>query len=253
MRILDKNLLKYDSKNTLTVALPAYLMTFIAFICKVLFGWVLENLDRDTNAWIVLMLQIVYWLSGFLITLLLVVSVIWVIVDFYRTVFGKLGYLTHTLPVSPEEILHSKLLVGGSFILVSCVMVLLMFSYEDMSDYLEVANQIGASLIFSLIFVGIVTIVFQMLCLMTAVALGHLTRHKILMSFLFGYLLYQFVGNIPFAGTMIYLVIRAEQAMGEGLDAIAEIFWVYGTFSLLFCPIFYFNILKIMKKKLNLE
>ncbi len=253
MRVLDKNLLKYDCKNTLNIALPAYLATFVAFICKEVLGWVLDNYEQEMNLWVLMMLQFIKGISGFLVVLLLVVTGIWVIVDFYRTVFGKLGYLTHTLPVTAEEILHSKLLVGGGFLLCSCILVLLMSTYKDIVTYFEYGLELSVSLVMALCFVGIVTIFFQMLVLMTSVALGHLTRYKIFMSFVFGYLLYQFVGNIPFIGTMVYLVIRSEQAMGDGMEAMAEIFWVYGVLSLLFCPVFYFNILKIMKKKLNLE
>lgn len=62
-------------------------------------------------------------------------------VHFYRTMYTDQGYLTHTLPVSKHEILCSKILVGGLWMLIvnaavflSCVVVLGSLVGAFMSD-----------------------------------------------------------------------------------------------------------------------
>lgn len=67
-------------------------------------------------------LNILSGLTLLLYVILLVCSyfgiIVYLVVHFYRTMYTDEGYLTHTLPVTQHQILVSKLLVGGLWVLV---------------------------------------------------------------------------------------------------------------------------------------
>lgn len=53
------------------------------------------------------------------------VVIIYLYVRFYRNLYTEEGYLMHTLPVTPAQLLHSKLLVGYFWIAVNGLLIIL--------------------------------------------------------------------------------------------------------------------------------
>lgn len=50
--------------------------------------------------------------------------IIYLGIHFYKSMYSNEGYLTHTLPVTPHQLLISKILVGGLWNLIICLMVI---------------------------------------------------------------------------------------------------------------------------------
>lgn len=153
------------------------------------------------------------------ITILICISygmMIYLGIHFYKSMYSNQGYLTHTLPVTPHQLLISKILVGGLWNLIIAAMVIfsvivlvvsLLFTvfslqYPGMSTqeiismmeqqhyfgnmYVEIEAYTGGSFV-SYIVILLITMAagcfYGTAQLYGAVTLGQLSRkHKVLMS-----------------------------------------------------------------------
>ncbi len=106
-------LIKHDFKSTSKVMVPIS----IAFVAITLLGVLFLGtnlMQQEELLPLTITLLIAYILM--LITLTMI-SQIYLIVHFYRNMFSSQGYLTFTLPASPQKIFHSKMLVGCTWLL----------------------------------------------------------------------------------------------------------------------------------------
>ena len=101
-------LLKHEIKNTGKILLPLNLaligVTLIGMI--VLGSKIFENEHIGMLAGALL----VFYILG--IVALFIVTYVFLMITFYRSMYSAEGYLTHTLPVSPITTLNSKLIVS---------------------------------------------------------------------------------------------------------------------------------------------
>lgn len=112
-------LLKHDFKATGRVMLPMYLLLVIVTILgSVLLGSRL--LQREALLPLAVTLLIAYILMLIAIG---IITTVYQIVYFYRSLFTTQGYLSFTLPVSPWSLLHSRAIVGFVWNLLSSVSV----------------------------------------------------------------------------------------------------------------------------------
>lgn len=101
-------LLKYEWKDTRRLLLPINLVIIILTII----GCILLNtsiFDTDTGFLLAIPLFGIYLLS---IIAFSFTTLIYIYVRFYKNLFTAEGYLMHTLPVTRNELFHSKLIMG---------------------------------------------------------------------------------------------------------------------------------------------
>ncbi|MCI8281666.1 MAG: hypothetical protein HFI76_08230 [Lachnospiraceae bacterium] len=111
-------LIKHDFKSTSKVMIP---ISF-AFVAITLLGVLFlgtKLMQREELLPLTITLLVAYILT--LVTLTMVTQ-IYLIVHFYRNMFSAQGYLTFTLPSSPQKIFHSKMLVGCAWMLLISVL-----------------------------------------------------------------------------------------------------------------------------------
>ncbi|MCM1026811.1 MAG: hypothetical protein NC432_10260 [Roseburia sp.] len=133
-----------------------------------------------------------------------------IVLQFYRTMYSGEGYLTHTLPVTKNQLLVSKILVGGVWLLIVALGIILsavgLFSFmvaSTVHEYsvgefwrlvfkevgeifrmmeVELDLELGARMVFGI--AGLVISPFlSLITIFGAISLGQLfTRHRVLMA-----------------------------------------------------------------------
>lgn len=112
-------LLKHDFKATGRVMLPMYLLLVIVTVLgSVLLGSRL--LQRGVLMPLVVIMFVAYIL---MLVAIGIITMVYQIVYFYRSLFTAQGYLSFTLPVSSWSLLHSRAIVGFVWNLISSVSV----------------------------------------------------------------------------------------------------------------------------------
>lgn len=221
----------------------------------------------------VILSTVFYYLS---IVVISVAACIYIAVRFYRNLYTDEGYLMHTLPVTKNELLMSKTIVGSVQLLITSVVITLSFLVLGLSIFYNLGsgeqNQIikelyyeawpaiknffGASLGINIALFGfycLISCISSVLMCFCAISVGQLfAKHKV-MSAIFCYIgLYvviQLVASfitVPFTGISL-LEESYIPAMVTGMMAIEIIA------TAVLCIVFYFVSQYIMDKKLNLD
>lgn len=197
-------------------------------------------------------------------------------VNFYRTMYSDQGYLAHTLPVTKQELLLGKVLVSSCWMLIltlSLYLSLFLMGASLISAFLpegysltafwrelrwnEIIYRIGYELdmdvlrwLFSAFFMSLVTPFTSVCTLFGAISIGQLfSKHRVLMAVLC------YIGII-FAENMIGAVVQSMAAMslvsgyGGYMGMRMNSSFVI---SLVTAVILYFVSWYINEKKLNLE
>lgn len=195
-------LLKYDWKSFWKV--PAIINISLIIITIAGAISLVSPLWKETNDIIMsLMLISVSFYCMAIFAGSIAVSV-YIAVRYYKNVYTDEGYLTHTLPVKPRDIILSKLLVGfiwtvitGLVISFSILLLLgvaagvqgdydliqeLAYAFREIAYFFK--TEIGISpafFLFTLLVYIIVSNVFSILMLLSSVALGQLfPKHKVM-------------------------------------------------------------------------
>ena len=266
-----KKLFKYDFEATCRIFLVLHgIIALLTVLGKILFTLVPEGLG---NAPLLSVLVPTYIL---LIIGLFVGFRIYLIVRFYRSLFTDEGYLHHTLPVKPWQLIASKLLVNvllsllGILVLILCGLVLLagdpmeaiLANKAEITEMIRMAfglSPMGLGL-FILIYAPIMEC-YSYLMYFASIALGQLLipKHKVLGAFaayMLYYVILQAITSIP----VFAFTFSSIQYVGTDVDMFN---WVTGFYSFIyffsiglaiFVGIVFFLITNfIMKKKLNLD
>lgn len=195
---------------------------------------------------------------------------IYVAVRFYKNMYSNEGYLMHTLPVTPRQLLLSKLFIGSGYYIVTTLMVLLSifallgvilfradpFVYSDFAMVMaEFEAEMGMSFMSYMIYC-IVLSVFScaegILMIYASIALGQLaSKHKVLTA-IGAYIaittVIQFVTMIATFG-MTWNIDVVE----TGVMPMGGIFAFSLVLILILGVVFYILTEQLMKRKLNLE
>lgn len=261
-------LLKYDFKGIFALCFPAYLIGGIGMVLNGILGLVLDNyyayffLSGSNTPGNILgsLFSMAYLCTNFAILFIVIATVVWVVVDFYRSIFGKIAYLTHTLPEPPWKILCSKLLVanvaiiGSSFVVYLFYFILYTLPNANLTSFLNLLQEEAfVQFIIPFFVATMAALELHLFLLFGSIALGHLTKHKIALSVVFYLVLYNFVGNIPFFFTVVYMLSSDHSGEPLSNNSVYEILGIFTLITFLICAIFYKIILSIMTKKLNLE
>lgn len=258
-------LIKYDLQNLFKQCLPLYL---VGIALTVINGAVMIPLMMSGNA------DYYSGLLSFFTAMLPTISIIFVATlgfmaaflvckNFMNTVFGKGGYLTNTLPVSEHQIVLSKVISGTIVLAITAlissfcgILYLIMLNAMEM-PYID-WSMIPTSLLVSVPAIAIITLVSTLLLVYACIALGHLSKHKIVASVLWYLVITNFIIQpIQYFITNSIVENAANSyamtySLTETYNAFLSVSWSMTLISAAISLIGYFVIIKIMKTRLNL-
>lgn len=266
-----KKLFKYDFEAACRIFLVLYgIVACLTVIGKIVITLVPEGLENMpllsvlVPTYILLIIGLVFGFEIFLI------------VRFYRSLFTDEGYLYHTLPVKPWQLILSKLFVNvllsflGLIVIVLCGFILLAGSPMDAilshkAEIVEVVQMVFGTtplnFILFMILLLPVSECYSYLMYFAAISLGQvlLPKHKVLgafVSYMIYYVVIQVITTIPtFAFTFSSIdKIVSEADMSSWFNSfyLFMYFFTLGL-SVIGCVVFFFISNHIIKKKLNLN
>jgi hypothetical protein len=195
-----KKLLKYDLKWCYKPLLVFYFLAiFFSIVTRII-----ENINNVNPTLIIVILDKIC--SGIVIAMIINILInclmrIWA--RFVRNIYKDESYLTHTLPVSKDKIYLSKILTAiivllSSFIIIIICLAIIFLNNDTwllIKQTLEQSAIYFDSSVFSLIFVMITTIFFEILFMIMSGILGIIIGHKannvkIVKSIIVGFAIY---------------------------------------------------------------
>ena len=269
-----KKLFRYDFKAISRTLLPLTLAT-LACGGVMLLSITVLNYTPDKGVFSVL-LPILFgtltFFSVLAIFLLPVVGVFFILHRYYKNFFTDEGYLTFTLPATMEEHLHSKLLSGllwsllsslstvAAFVLGAYVPTL--FLSDGGSGILSIFAMLlpemfeGANEIYLLlltVLTALASLVSQLVLFYTAITLGSLfmSKHKIVGSVLFYFLTNTVIGIVSSVFSTVFTFLSA---VSGNIAFVTMMSLASATIiNIAVSVVGYFIILSMLKKRLNLE
>ena len=277
-----KKLLKYEFKATARTYGGMYLALLAA---SVLFGgsvrrW--NGTNSDTYSTLVGLLSLVYTA---VIIGTVVVTIMTIVQRFYRNLLGREGYLMHTLPVTPAQLILSKLISSMVWLLCSILVIALslgvfflcgmlnvngIFSdwasavrdFRQLADILQhVLNVSGFMLLLTAI-EWLATLVCSILCLYTACMIGHQFKQHFALVGIAAFVILNIVQNrlvalLPYTNNTVGLDMVVI-ASGDTWQVTTNRFYLRAVLvSLLadavLCGVYFAAANWLMKNKLNLD
>lgn len=219
-----------------------------------------------------------YYLSIFGIFIALSV---FIALHFYKSLFSDEGYLIHTLPVTPRQILLSKYIVSGIYTAGTCLIILISvwglftsfilstgISMSEISSTLTLeiwpATQLAKTALNFSFLEGILFIIVTIwgtlfagpAMIFSSISLGQLfTKHKVagsLLSYFGSYMVIQIAvifTCLPLFRPMFY----ADSSSIDMLSSVKLWLWITVLFQAVYVAFCFFLSEYLMKKKLNLS
>ena len=202
-----------------------------------------------------------------------VISIVFIIQRFYRGLLGEEGYLMFTLPVTPTQLILSKLITSVAVIVISGIggvlsILLITTTLPDLgSMFVELGRFLGHTTVNAPAWWGImaevfvlviVTIASGIMFLYMCMAIGHLAkRHRVALSVI-AYILLSSSGFriISFIGDLIdrFNINITIHPDGSNALQLTSTMLLVGIAATLVVTAVYFLVTDIiLKKKLNLE
>jgi len=200
------------------------------------------------------------------------ITLIYLLIRFYKSMFTDEGYLTFTLPVKPATLLNGKVLVAFCWMILDMVLVCLSIFIlavspktfaELQKGMLEISGElakVGLSISELVIWVVIFVIVGAFSCILAITAslsLGQLSnKHKIAMSvvsYIGMSILTQVVSTYILSMSSFNSFLENIEKTGFSLPAFHQFMYFSLFVSILFTVMYYLITYFIISKKLNLE
>lgn len=263
-------LLKQDFKATGRQFAPALVVFFIIFALNKMMMELNFSIVTNSNT-----LDILFMISMSLYIIAIiglgVMTQVFIITHFYRTMAGEQGYLTHTLPVRTSSLVNSKLIISFFWNMITMLIILLSF-WGMSAGHIDLRPVAWFLRVFFRIFRQLEIIIAQIIAQVTiyvfvltfispltyffCIAVGNMmNRHKILgavTTYIGIYTLLQF--------TSIFAIIRTQffhlldyQTYDSFLSGINLFFLASLGAALVKGAVFYLGTVLIFRKKLNLE
>ncbi len=286
-------LMKYEWKSTYKVSCMMIAVLAATTILGVLAirpiaGGALERYMRE-SAGLLSVVSIAFMVLSMLLYVIAMVAVsigsnVYFGIHFYKSMYSGEGYLTHTLPVGKHQLLCSKILVGGLWMILiiiamlASVLSLVVFSIPDINFadlletighlFTEVDRILKQELGLSLTFYGVVVLVsylvmpfLSMAILFGAISLGQLFhKARILMAFVFyfGIVIVESIGKSLFSSVVnMRTFSSAMDTVAEASHAIQTTFnmQMISTFvvDIVVAVLLYLASWYVISRKLNLE
>lgn len=262
-------LLKHEWKATARLVLPLYL---VLAVFTLIHGLMLR-LDLYPREGI-LMLIPVFLVAGYVLSIvaILLMTLVTLILRFYKNLMSDEGYLMFTLPVRTHQIITSKLLIACAWSILSVIAVAAsLFAVQGtpenlakMNDALREIHQqapavlgMSSETLFAVLGVGmLVALVNAILMIYSSIALGQLAgKHRVLFSFAAYVVLYtvtQIIGVILAVAVGMPLNNQPVNVMGVVGAVRLVMLLEFGLMAVL-SAVYFWGTQYILKKKLNLE
>jgi len=252
--------IKHEIKDTSKIMLMMYSIIIVLTLLGKLY--ITEIVEKSGGNGIISgLLIMVYVLGIFAAT---IVGSIYLIINFYNTMFGDTGYLTHTLPIKRSTIINVKVLVIFMWTIILSVLAaesVLIISSGSMgvseihSEIFDAFNQLtNKSIIGHIIFMALLSIISTILEIAFCFSIGQTSnKHKIGYAIL-AYVILYFIKQILGVVFMISSGYMFESGAFYSADDVVNMF-KSSTYIILIASsvIYYFSTLYLCKKKLNLK
>ena len=261
-------LFKYEFKNTAKVMLTVYgVLALITVLGVVLISGYADSQDLAHTIESIFLLV---YLFMYMMTILayFLITIIYLTVHFYKTMYASQGYLTFTLPVKPVSIFNVKLLVSAVWVFLSVVFILLSlfsilsaipgfmdeFYYKSLAGnslalYLSSIGMRRGEFIVYLIISYIILCFIAPLRLYVSCSIGQLfNQRKVTASIIIGIILF-FAHNSISSSFVNLMELYREKANLLYSGTV----WILLGFDLFFVILFYLGNVLIVKKHINLE
>lgn len=267
-----RKLFKHEFLALARLFIPVYAI----FIAMSVFGRVLQFFESDSMVYSIISTfsLIVYFVAVFAVILL---TMIFCVIRFYKNLFTNEGYLTFTLPTTPTKLILVKLVTATAFEIATVLTVLFSLSILTMGEaYSEIVKaavyllkilegHLGVHLwlyIFEIIVALILATGTGLLLYYSCITVGQMFRKNRILAAVGVYFAYYIINQI--ISTIITIIVSFginEQLMEKiaafvGAHMIGSIHTVLLTvmaFSLALSAVYFFIIRFIIKRKLNLE
>ena len=273
-------LIHHEWKETWRIPVISFIVIlFLTLVCFICFRQMEPPADEDSinaGAFVIMMLYCL------IISCISMVVTIYIAIRFYRNLYTDEGYLMHTLPVTPRQLILAKLLVAALWVFVlsmlalwaiCCIMLfgLPAMALVDMpvviSSLMEYFPQIfGMGPVAFLLFYVVLSLVSSfsnVLIAYAAVSLGQLfTKHKVMASVLcyIGFtMLIQTISTLLMTPSLTRLVLSQDMVnTASGIPAyfgayMREILLLSMAGSAICAVISYILTEYIMRRQLNLD
>lgn len=266
-------LFKHEMKATSALFLPLFLgFIAITVLCKLSFESSMavfsDSYLLKTITTIFFVLYVIYVIA------LSVVTFVFILIRFYKSMVGDQGYLTNTLPVKTATLIHAKLFSSLLWEVFTIILLLLSFClffighvslydiqnfihefYYNFGDYV-IYMRLPVILFFLILFISLF---YAPLMLYASIALGHLFgSHRIILSVVAYFVLYTIMqlvqGIFVFIFSSSYLFTNGSMDSAEAIAGIIQnTFMVEAAALVIFSIAFYFITRLVFQKRLNLD
>ena len=273
-------LIRHEWKETWRIPVISFIVIlFLTLVCFICFRQMEPPADENSinaGAFVIMMLYCL------IISCISMVVTIYIAIRFYRNLYTDEGYLMHTLPVTPRQLILAKLLVAALWVFVLSMLALwaicciLLFGLPAMalvdmpvliSSLMEYFPQIfGMGPVAFLLFYVVLSLVSafsSVLIAYAAVSLGQLfTKHKVMASVLcyIGFtMLIQTISTLLMTPSLTRLVLSQDIVnTASGIPAdfgayMREILLISMAGSAICAVISYILTEYIMRRQLNLD
>ena len=220
---------------------------------------------RQTISGIAMMVYVAILIAMF------VIALIFTIQRFYKGLLGDEGYLMHTLPVTPWQLIGSKLLCAvvttflSVIVAILSILLIVPWTMEDFQDIFEGLGYIfrhwntqafhGILALLELCLLVMVSFAAGYLQIYLAIAIGHLfSKSRVAMSVLAFIAVNTLVSGL--GGRIVSSVFTPIAHNIEGMNGAAGFhaaMWTVMAGELVMCALYFAGTEFILRKKLNLE
>ncbi|MGT2908248.1 ABC transporter permease [Streptococcus dentiloxodontae] len=274
-------LVKYEFKSVGKWYISLY---GIAFGLSIVLGVFFRNLLSEASlkateitipdermGWPLAILFVICFLGFvFVLSTIIISTVVLIIRRFATNIYGREGYLTNTLPVNQHQLIFSKLLAASSWSVLSGITFLLSIflvatvastdsffesltsSFEGFRDgYFGKTVNFNFPLFFLSIVYIIVSVINAILGYYLAISIGSLFKnHKVLMSFVTYFTIAAIASTISAWGADLLNISFTNATTAADFTA----YFLYTTIIvLIYSVLYYFGTHCILKKHLNLD
>lgn len=212
-----KKLLKYDLEW-------CYKPLLVFYILAIFFSIIVRIVESIEQSLIVLIIDKIC--CGVVIAMIVNILINcfmrnWV--RFVKNIYKDESYLTHTLPVSKNQIYLSKILTAIITLLTSFIVIVVCIAIATLNkntwmmlkESIEQSAIYFNSSVFSLIFVMIITIFFEFLFMMMSGILGIIIGHrsnnlKIIKSIVIGFVIYMMLSSMSLLALFIAGLLNSD-------------------------------------------
>lgn len=273
-----RKLLKHDLKETWK--LPTILLLFLmlaSFLVGLGFKTSLFDFtNMNTSASTFIMYTIVFLFYYIILIGVSLFISFYIILRFYKNIYTDEGYLTHTLPVTPTQLLNSKIIIGTLFSLIAVIGLFLSLGIVGWMAISSLSSTIATEIFGEFLLAFGSPTVYQIFCFTITLILGalqnvlmgycaiclgqFLTKHRIIGAFLAYLGLYTLVQILSTIIMIPNLVAQMTMSVdGTYTTTVSSFGLVSGMFTsitileIILIILTYVISMCCMKKKLNLE